>query len=143
MDVSGRTALDHAVDNGRDEVVVFMTADVSLLNFSRGLMPAVNRRDEKVMKTILDANVPADGQSWPPWSDVNMLDSRGAPLLHAAVKSKSPGLLADLLRQPGLEVNRQDRYGRTAVDLAEANGEEEMVFLLKKKGGKSIDDLED
>ena len=143
MDASGRTALDHAVENGHEEVVSFMTADVSLLNFSRGIMPAVHRGDGKVMKDILEAALPADGQAWPSWADVNMRDSRGAPLLHAAVKSKLPGLLADLLRQPGLEINHQDRYGRTAMDIAVSSGQEEMAFLLKKKGGKSSDDLED
>ncbi|CAE7588920.1 ANKRD52 [Symbiodinium necroappetens] len=143
MDASGRTALDHAVENGHKEVVAFMTADVSLLNFSQGLMPAIQRGDEKSMSLILKAAMPTDGQPWPSWADVNMRDVRGQPLLHAGVKSKRPGLLSELLRQPGLEVNSQDRYGRTALDLAVANGEEEMAFLLQKKGAQSSDDLED
>ncbi|CAE7328064.1 crt [Symbiodinium sp. CCMP2456] len=134
MDASGRTALDHAVENGHKEVVAFMTADVSLLNFSQGLMPAIQRGDEKSVSLILKAAAPTDGQPWPPWADVNMRDARGQPLLHAGVKSKRPGLLSELLRQPGLEVNSLDRYGRTALDLAVANGEEEMAFLLQKKG---------
>ena len=46
------------------------------LNFSRGLMPAVHRGDEEAVKAILDAALPAEGHSWPPWADVNMSDPR-------------------------------------------------------------------
>ncbi|CAE8641590.1 unnamed protein product, partial [Polarella glacialis] len=143
-DVLGRTALDHAVEAQSDEVVTFMTSDTSLLNFSRGLLPAVVRGDEEVVRALLDAAWATAGHC-PAWANANMCDFRGASLLHCAVRLGSEGMLTLLLSQPSLKahVNALDRYGRTALDAAEAQGRQDLAFMLRGKGGLPSTELED
>lgn len=128
VDPTGRTALDHAVEAEQEEVVNYMTLDLTLLPFSRGLLPAVVRGDLEVVKEILSAT---DERLK---SSVNIRDQRSAPLLHCAVKAGHEALIAELLRHPELDLQAQDRYGRTALDAAEDQAKEEIAFLLRAKG---------
>merc|ERR1712226_1601860 len=104
----------------------FMTLDTSLLPFQRGLLPAVARGDEKAVKAILEE--PDERMR----ADANLRDSRGAPLLHKAVRVGSQGIVKLLMRQPGLKVNARDRYLKTAVDIARENENNAIALILKE-----------
>ncbi|CAK0847845.1 unnamed protein product, partial [Prorocentrum cordatum] len=80
----GRTALDHAVENGHADVVAFMTADTG---------------DAAVVEELLTA---ADERLR---ADVNVRDPRGAPALHVAVRAGHAGVLSQLLQRPDLRAN--------------------------------------
>uniref|UniRef100_A0A7S0A134 Uncharacterized protein n=1 Tax=Pyrodinium bahamense TaxID=73915 RepID=A0A7S0A134_9DINO len=136
-DAAGRTALDYAVEAGQEDVVSYMTRDTTLLPFARGLLPAIQRADVEVVQELLSAT---DERLR---VDVNQCDARGAPALHCAVRVGSEAVLRALLGQPGLRVNAKDRYLRTALDAAYAQGHQELAFLLRSEGGRSGDDVED
>merc|ERR1712224_394764 len=111
-DREGRTALDHAHDACKEEVVEYMMLDTSLLPFARGLLPAIARRDAKVVDELLST---PNGQLR---ADVNVRDARGASALHCAVRAGSEDVLRMLVDQQGVKVNVRDRYGRTPLDTA-------------------------
>mmetsp|Transcript_66814 Transcript_66814/g.169432 ORF Transcript_66814/g.169432 Transcript_66814/m.169432 type:complete len:208 (+) Transcript_66814:72-695(+) len=136
-DPEGRTALDHALDAHQQDVVDFMLADTSLLPFARGLLPALARGDAAAARSLLTSS---DARLR---GDPNQRDPRGQPALHYVVKSGSLEILAVLLDQAGLKVNARDRYLRTALDLAREAGRDELVGLLKAKGAKAGDDIEE
>merc|ERR1712080_279421 len=53
VDGEGRTALDHAAEAQREEVVNYMTLSTDLVPFGRGLLPAISRCDVQVVRDIL------------------------------------------------------------------------------------------
>mmetsp|Transcript_141344 Transcript_141344/g.249667 ORF Transcript_141344/g.249667 Transcript_141344/m.249667 type:complete len:206 (-) Transcript_141344:129-746(-) len=137
VDTEGRTAFDHAVEAGHDEVVEYMTQAPDLIPFAKGLLPAVNRADVAVVKELLTSS---DERIR---GDPNLRDRRGAPLLHCAIRTGNEALVETLLQHPALKVNVRDRYGRTALDSARERGHEDLAFVLRRNGAKPGDDVED
>eukprot|EP00434_Breviolum_minutum_P001419 symbB.v1.2.001248.t1/scaffold63.1/size477159/19 len=127
-DILGQTALDHAVQGKHQEIVDYMLADVTLLNFRRGLWPAVQNGDEVLVRRLLEET-----------HDLTECDARGASLLHVAVKRQALPVILELLRHRA-EVNALDRYGRTPLDLLPESSE--VAFWLQKRGGQKSEDLE-
>eukprot|EP00933_Yihiella_yeosuensis_P001216 TRINITY_DN101987_c0_g1_i1.p1 TRINITY_DN101987_c0_g1~~TRINITY_DN101987_c0_g1_i1.p1 ORF type:complete len:216 (-),score=36.21 TRINITY_DN101987_c0_g1_i1:70-717(-) len=147
MDVTGRTALDHAIEGKRDEVIEFMTSNPDLLGFYRGILPAVMRASAEDVCDILKSaeayrSEKKAASSTMPWADVNTQDSRGASLLHCAIKTASKSVLEVLLLQSGIEVNVLDRYGRTPLDAAEASNHEDFAQMIRAKGGLTSTELD-
>lgn len=68
--------------------------------------------------------------------DPNQTDDNGATLLHHACKKRRREVLDAILLARQVLVNKIDRFGRTALDIAEELGEEEMVTTLMDHNGK-------
>eukprot|EP00913_Durusdinium_trenchii_P016367 g15384.t1 len=90
-----------------------------------GLLPAVQKGDEALVKQLLDSE---PSSAW-----LETCDARGASLLHLSAKRQDCPILLELLRNRA-EVNRLDRYGRTPLDVAPSSSE--AAFLLQKRGGQ-------
>eukprot|EP00928_Gymnodinium_smaydae_P090885 TRINITY_DN7459_c0_g1_i3.p1 TRINITY_DN7459_c0_g1~~TRINITY_DN7459_c0_g1_i3.p1 ORF type:complete len:137 (-),score=36.95 TRINITY_DN7459_c0_g1_i3:33-443(-) len=136
--------MDLAMQEGKEDVVAFMTADVDLIPFARGLLPAVQRGDASVVAALLRL-----GRERP---DINAKDKRKMPVLHHAVKAGHEEVVRTLLssapdegcEHEALAINARDRYGKTALDVADESGSPaEILSLLKRHGALVGDDVDD
>ena len=67
-------------------------------------------------------------------ADVNTVNEEGESLLMRAV-ARNDLLLAGVIVDAGADVNYQAADGRTALDVARANGNRDLVMMLKNAGG--------
>ena len=81
-------------------------------------------------------------------ADINQLDNDGSPPLFTAIRVKNTEMIKELLRDPVLDKNIQNRYGKNAISIAlqaHPKDNELMIFLIdagidpfaEDKNGKS------
>ncbi len=125
-----RTPLYEAAKRGRFEVVELLVARGANLE-ARGkhgytpLFVATSRGHIAVVQLLL-----AKG------ADINTRCDCGSTALHEAVRSGQPEV-ALLLLEHGADVNAK-ASGKTALELAEEQEQEEIADLLRQRGGKNL-----
>ncbi|MEX0940023.1 MAG: ankyrin repeat domain-containing protein [Candidatus Babeliales bacterium] len=68
--------------------------------------------------------------------DPNLADSQGTTLLMKAIQTCQKNLVYLLLATPRIDINAQNLYGRTALDIAKNKNKPEIIEILQKNVGK-------
>jgi len=134
----GLTLLQHAIMGGGDEALKLLISAGADVNqgSSKGLMPlhlAAASGNETAVEILINSGAYLEAVSYLPnhASGYTWL----TPLLFAAHDKEVKA--AEILINAGANVNHQTKFGATALHLAAARGDEEMVKLLLSAGARS------
>ena len=127
-DQNGNTPLIHAIINNRAEAasrLISAKADVN----ARGKGQAT-----PLMVAITTKNVPMVDILLRYKADVNMKDEQGCCPLTFASRDGMYGIVENLLRKPGIDINSQDRWQATPLIHAIITGNDHIAALLLDDG---------
>jgi len=93
-----------------------------------------------IHKAAGDGNIEAVKQHLAAGTDVNAKNDRGRTPLHDAAINGHYAI-AELLIAAGADVNAKDESGETPLDWAIMNKQTELTDLLRKRGGKTGEEL--
>lgn len=170
LNLQGWSAFHHAVDYGRHECAALLLKNGASVHQKTGdgLSPlhlTAKKGYEKTIALLLDQGVDvdqADGKGYTALmhtaehghlpalkfllsreakSDARLPDGNGA--LHLAARAGKHETLAELLKQPNIDINAEGKLGATALFLAASNGRHDAVQCLLDKGAdpRKVDTL--
>ncbi|KAI9770937.1 MAG: hypothetical protein M1840_002641 [Geoglossum simile] len=119
-DLSGRTPLSRAAENGHERVVQMLLSCEGIDINGTPLSWAAENGHERVVQTLLSCE----------GIDINLGDLNGSTPLSRAAENGHESVVQLLLSHEGIEVNSKDNDGRTPLFWAASYGYERVVQLL-------------
>ncbi|XP_055641428.1 uncharacterized protein LOC129778512 isoform X2 [Toxorhynchites rutilus septentrionalis] len=128
QNLEGFTALHICAQTGNERIFTLLLGSgadpsIPLFNEQAILHTAILNGNLNIVRVLL---------AQPSMVDVNACDSEHRSILHYAVFSRSVAVVKEVLRVRGLQINRQDRQGDSALHLAAENQFVDIYNLLQK-----------
>lgn len=110
---------------------------IELLQFAEDRERAMSSQDDTTMSlysACFRGNLTKVREILTQGTDVNLVSATGLTPLMIAASRKHPRVVEELLKHPGIEVNKQDAQGNTTLHYATIAGNSEIVGLLLAAG---------